>query len=110
MPQDNINPASDNNLDPARDGQEQERYLSDTQKIVQRHLEDEDHVITEDEMKSIRVGMTPPEASEKALEQLSSDKAVDATEKKIIGDTKDIEASKNERDGMITPWDTIEQE
>jgi hypothetical protein len=34
-------------------------FESDAKKIVRRHLEDKDHVITEEEIASIRVGMTP---------------------------------------------------
>ena len=37
-----------------------ERFESDAKKIVRRHLEDKDHVITEEEIASIRIGMTPP--------------------------------------------------
>ena len=35
------------------------RFESDTQKLVRRHLQDKDHVITEDELRSVRIGMTP---------------------------------------------------
>jgi len=35
-------------------------FESDTQKIVRRHLEDPNHVITDEDLKNIRVGMTPP--------------------------------------------------
>jgi hypothetical protein len=35
-------------------------FESDTQRIVRRHLEDPNHVITDEDLKSIRVGMTPP--------------------------------------------------
>ena len=37
-----------------------ERFESDTQKIVHRHLEDENHTITEEEIRNVRIGMTPP--------------------------------------------------
>ena len=36
-----------------------DRFESDTQKIVRKHLEDKNHVISEDEIRNIRVGMTP---------------------------------------------------
>ena len=35
------------------------RFLSDTQKIVHRHLADRNHVITEEELRNIRIGMMP---------------------------------------------------
>ena len=44
--------------------QDQEQSItaleSDTQKIVRRHLEDPNHVITEEELKNIRIGITLP--------------------------------------------------
>ena len=40
--------------------QNQQRFESDTKKVMRRHLSDKDHVITEEEIASIRVGMTPP--------------------------------------------------
>ena len=42
------------------ESQKSDLFESDTKKIVRRHLEDKDHVITEEEIASIRVGMTPP--------------------------------------------------
>lgn len=37
-----------------------ERFESDAHKIVRRHLQDKNHVITEEELRNVRVGMTPP--------------------------------------------------
>lgn len=39
--------------------QENLRHESDTAKLVHRHLSDPNHVFTEDELASIRVGSTP---------------------------------------------------
>ena len=36
------------------------KFETDTQKIIRRHLSDKEHVITEEEIASIRIGMTPP--------------------------------------------------
>lgn len=36
------------------------RFESDTKKLVRKHLADPNHVITEEEMRNIRVGLTPP--------------------------------------------------
>jgi hypothetical protein len=57
MPNESLNPQprEDVNKD-----QNEERFESDTQKLVRRHLEDEDHVITEEEIRNVRVGMSPP--------------------------------------------------
>ena len=40
--------------------QNQQRFESDTKKVMRRHLSDKDHVITEEEIASIREGVIPP--------------------------------------------------
>jgi hypothetical protein len=50
------------------DVQNQEDFESDTKKLVRRHLSDKDHVITDEEIASIRVGMIPPLENEEAAE------------------------------------------
>jgi len=37
-----------------------ERFLTDTKRLVKRHMEDPHHVITDEEMQNIRVGLVPP--------------------------------------------------
>ena len=37
-----------------------DRFESDTQKIVRRHLENKNDVITEEDIRNVRVGLTPP--------------------------------------------------
>jgi len=105
-----------NNSIPQNEGEENvekneqpgERFESDTQKIVRRHLEDPDHVITEEEMKNIRVGMTPPLDGETTYERMKNEDLVEEEEERLIGDTDDIEESKNDKDNRVTPWDTID--
>jgi hypothetical protein len=46
------------------DIQNPQDFESDTQKLVRRHLSDKDHVITDEEIASIRVGMIPPVENE----------------------------------------------
>jgi hypothetical protein len=36
-----------------------EKFETDAQKLVRRHLEDENHTITEEEIRSIKVGVDP---------------------------------------------------
>ncbi len=104
----NIIPQNEGNENADNNEQQGERFESDTQKIVRRHLSDPDHVITEEEMKNIRVGMTPPLEGENAYERLNNDEKAEEDEKRLIGDTDDIEVSKNEKDNRVTPWDTID--
>lgn len=42
-------------------------FESDAKKVVRKHLEDKDHVITEEEIRNVRIGVTPLE-EEKASE------------------------------------------
>ena len=57
-----LNPdPSANNSNQYTAEENRERFESDTQKIVRRHLQDKDHVITEEEIASIRIGGTQSE-------------------------------------------------
>ena len=46
------------NINEDLEAQDKDRHESDAQKIVRRHLRDKNHVITEEEMSSIRIGVT----------------------------------------------------
>lgn len=87
---------------PDQENQKSERFESDTQKLVKKHLEDPDHVFSDEEIESIRVGMTPPDAVDTTLQEL---------EEKVLkekpADNK-TEPGNQESDGRITPWDAIE--
>lgn len=106
MPEQNLNselPAET----PGEKGNGAERFESDTQKIVRKHLEDKDHVITDEEIASLRVGMVPPldEATESRFE---GDEAIENVEDEVVGDEKKIDEGENGRDNRLTTWDTIE--
>ncbi len=85
-----------------------EKFESDTQKIVRKHLEDPDHQITDEEMKNIRVGMIPPELSEATNARLEGDDAIEEVEKKIVGHEDQIKEEKNTRNDKLNPWDVRE--
>jgi hypothetical protein len=74
-----------------------DHFESDTQKIVRRHLEDKNHVITEDEIRSVRVGMTPP------LDEIDNAELRSGSEEEQAGKTG-ADAS----DAPLTPWDAVE--
>ena len=74
------------------------RFESDTQKIVRKHLEDKEHVITEDDIRNVRVGMTPP-AGQQHHEKVMSEEIKSGVE---------TEPKEKSADDPITPWDTIE--
>ena len=107
MQKDRNNPLpQDENVDRnENDNANGEGFESDTQKVVRQHMEDEDHVLTDDDIANIRVGMVPPEFDPATEERISEaekrlgDDADDADEKKV---------DKNLEDERITPWDTID--
>jgi hypothetical protein len=81
------------------------QFESDAKKLVRRHLEDKDHVITEEEIARIRVGMTPPSSEE--ITVTTDEEVIDEKVDKILGDKEDEEKDENEPDQKITPWDTL---
>jgi hypothetical protein len=84
-----------------------EKFQSDTQKIIHRHLSNEDDIITEEDIRNVRVGMTPrlDEATESRFEDETSR---DEAEEKIIGEEGEEKISGKE--GPVTPWDIIDRE
>jgi len=88
-----------------------ERFMSDTQKIVHRHLENENDVITEDDIRNVRVGMTPTPMDEATEARFEGDDKIDEVEDEMIGEQKEEETDeKVAGKKRITPWDTIEPE
>lgn len=80
-----------------------ERFESDTQKVVRRHLENEDDVITEEDIRNVRIGMSPP-PDDPTEEGLQEREGKVADRKKLDED----EIAPGEE--QITPWDVIEPE
>jgi hypothetical protein len=113
MPEDRLDPQSqndenvENNEDAAQGGEE--RFVSDTQKIIHRHLSNKDDVITDEDIANVRVGMTPPILDEATEARFEDEDKVDEAEDGLLGDTNedDEEDAGNER---VTPWDTIDPE
>src|SRR3954470_9828732 len=58
-----------------------DRFLSDTQKIIHRHLENKNDVITEEDIKNVRVGMTPSAMDEPTEARFGADDKIDEIEK-----------------------------
>lgn len=82
-----------------------ERFESDTQKVVRQHLENEDHVITDEDIAKIRVGMVPPQFDRPTEDRISE------AEERLGSDSDDSherKVDKNIEDERITPWDTID--
>ncbi|HTM93179.1 MAG TPA: hypothetical protein VL095_12220 [Flavisolibacter sp.] len=85
-----------------------EPFESDTQKIMRRHLENKDDIITDEDIANIRVGMVPPEFDRATESRFEGDEAREEVENEITGETKEINKDENLDEGQITPWDTID--
>ena len=78
-----------------------ERFQSDAERLANKHLADPNHVITDEELASIRIGMTPPpdvptrQAVDEAGDRVS-DRKLDKEDDTLPGAQK------------ITPWDVVE--
>ena len=86
----------------------EERPLTDTQKIVRRHLENENDVITDEDIASVRIGITPADLDEATEARFKGEDAIEEEEKDILGDVDEIEEDENTKKEHITPWDTID--
>lgn len=96
----------DQNKETPAEGSE-ERFESDTQKIVHRHLENKNDVITDDDIRNVRVGMTPSQMDEATEVRFESDDKIDELENELLGE-EEVKDEKGDRKKQITPWDTID--
>lgn len=96
MPQNQINPLQPNSL---KNGHNEDRFETDSRKIVHRHLENKDDIITDEDIASVRVGIDPAELDPAVKEKLEEEGQVDAN-------TDDAPKPKK----MTTPWDMIDPE
>lgn len=76
-------------------------FESDTQKIIHRHLSDPNDEITEQDIASVRIGMTPPES-----EIVTEETARETAEKLNDENADDVPA---EDDRKTSPWDIMEE-
>ena len=87
---------------------EEDKQLSDTQKVVRRHMEDQDHIITDDEMRSIQVGSSIQKMDAPTAARFGDDEKKEEVEKEYLGNEEEIEEDSNVKGDKLTPWDTIE--
>jgi hypothetical protein len=85
-----------------------ERFESDTQKIIRRHLENENDVITDEDIANVRVGMVPPEFDQATEARFDDDEARKEVEDDFTENTNDMDKDENLDEGQITPWDTVD--
>jgi hypothetical protein len=112
MPEDRIDPQPQQNKNvegnETTENVNDERFESDTQKIIHRHLKNEDDVITDEDIANVRVGMTPPQFDETTESRFEDDNAHEEAENDLTGDTEDLDKDKNLDNDQVTPWDTVD--
>ena len=100
MPEDRLNPQPDNNESVERnentENVKDDRFESDTQKIIRRHLENKDDIITDEDIRNVRVGVTPAIPDAATLARFE-----DEEEKEDLNDS-------NQPGNPVTPWDLTE--
>ena len=76
------------------------RFLSDAQRMVRRHLQDKNHVFTEEEIRSIRVGITLP--LDEAATEAINEAAYRAADRKADSEVDVLPGAQK-----ATPWDVL---
>lgn len=104
QPQDGENVEKNENIENVNE----DRFESDTQKIIRRHLENKDDVITDEDIASIRVGMTPPQFDEATAARFEGSDAREEAEDRLLDDSEEMNKDENLDEDQITPWDTID--
>lgn len=80
-----------------------EQFETDSQRIVRRHLENENDIITDEDLRNVRIGMTPgtDEPTEDKMESLIEEVE---SEKKSTDDN-----GIDSNDNPITRWDAVQR-
>jgi hypothetical protein len=112
MPEERINPQPNDGENAERNENTEnvnnDHFESDTQKIIRRHLENKDDIITDEDIANVRVGMNPPQFDEATEARFKDDEAREDVEEGLLDDTEDMNKDENLNEGQITPWDTID--
>lgn len=82
-------------------------YKSDADRIIHRHLKDKNDIITDEDLRNIRVGSGPVEMDDATLARFGEDGAVEDLERRIDEEPNTEEGPNNAPSGgnPITPWD-----
>jgi hypothetical protein len=113
MPEDRMNPQSqdtqnvETNKNKMQHGQD-EAFESDTHKIIRRHLENKNDIITDEDIANVRVGMTPPLMDAATEARFEDEDAEEKAEERALGNTQDSKPDQNLENEKTTPWDTVD--
>ena len=112
MPQNRVDPQPEQNENVQPDQNvenvDTERFESDTQKIIRRHLENKDDVITDEDIAGVRVGLVPPEFDSATAARFEGEEARDDAEDEVLGNSEELKTDENLAEDQITPWDTVD--
>lgn len=86
----------------------EERFESDADRIVHRHLKNKDDIITDEDIANVRIGATPAQFDEATEARFDEDEVREDAEDELLKGTKGMKEDKNLDEGQITPWDTID--
>jgi hypothetical protein len=90
----------DNNRNGEPSNNRRDEFRTDASKLAKKHLSDPNHVITEEEMRNIRVGVASgPDAPTR--------QAVKDAEDRIADSKSDKEDDTLPGGQKLTPWDTL---
>ena len=89
-----------------KDNNEQnpQRFESDTRKIIHRHLNNRDDIITEEDIRNIRVGLTPANGDNEKQREIPKD-----TSSSLDEEAQDADKEAIRRENPVIPWNAIEQ-
>jgi hypothetical protein len=111
MPKEPIDPQPEKGENVEQNGNGEvnhEHFESDTQKIIRRHLENQNDVITDEDIANVRVGMVPPEFDRATEVRFEGNEAREEVEDDLTAGTNGMGKDENLDEGKITPWDTID--
>ena len=86
----------------AEHNKREEPFASDAKKLADKHLADPNHVITDEEMRNIRVGVTPSSPDE------PTQQAIDEAEERVADRKAPDEDKPLPGSQKMTPWDVVE--
>jgi len=90
-----------NNGQDTNNTQDNQRFESDARKLANKHLADPNHVITDEDLKNVQVGMSAP------LDEPTKQAIKDGEDR--IADTKsDKEDDVIPGAQKVTPWDVVD--
>jgi hypothetical protein len=92
---------------PYRKNTDEKQYESDADRIIHRHLMDKNDIITDEDLRSVRVGAGPVKMDDATLARFEDNEQVDRIENAIREEPNEDQGPNGKASGAnpITPWD-----